>query len=123
MGGPRRLNTSTLSRRPGCGVQASRSGAGLLMERAVGGRTAKSGVWPACEARCRRRRLAGVTGCAGHHSTAAQLPDRSASSVAQVASVAVDGVTQSQRRKGNPMAPKAAAQGVPGGATQHRSSA
>ena len=81
-----------------------------------------SGVWPACAARCRRRRAVGITGCAGHHSTAAQPPDRSASSVAQAASFAADGVIQIQRIRGRPKAANAAVQGMPGGATQHKSS-
>lgn len=122
MGGPRRLNTSIASCRPGCGVQVRRSGAGLLAQRVPGARRAMSGVWPACAARCRRRRAVGTTGCAGHHSTAAQPPDRSANSVAQAASFAADGVIQIQRIRGRPKAAKAAVQGVPGGATQHKSS-
>lgn len=47
IGGPRRLNTSTASCRPGRGVQARRNGAGLLVERAAAGRSAISGVAPA----------------------------------------------------------------------------
>lgn len=116
IGGPRRLNTSTASRWPGRGAQATRSGAGLLSVRAAGGRSAISGVAPAWAARCRRRSVAVVQGPDCHHSTAAQPAACSACSAAQAASAARSGVTQTSRPVASPSAPSAATQGQPGGA-------
>lgn len=118
IGGPRRLNTSTASRRPARGMHASRSGAGLLASRVVAGRSASSGVAPAWPAKWRRRSMGVAVGPPVHHSTAAQLPARKACSAAQAASASVAGRTQTSWSSGNASACNAATQGSAGGATQ-----
>ncbi len=118
IGGPRRLKISTVSRRSVSGVQLKRSGAGLLRARALAGRNAISGVAPACAARCSRRKLRLATGPWFHHSTAAQLAERSACSVAQAASDIVAGSMHTSRGSARPSPCSAATQGSPGGATQ-----
>lgn len=118
IGGPRRLNTSTARAWPGSGWQARRSGAGLLSERAAGACRLSKGVRPACAARCRRRSVGRVTGRSLHHSTAAQLPARTACSAAQAASIAVCGARHSSREPSRPRACSALRQGQPGGLIQ-----
>ena len=123
IGGPRRLNTSTASCRPARGEHARRSGAGLLHRRAAAGRSAMSGVAPACAARCKRRKVGPGQGPGFHHSTAAQLPARRACSTAQAASARLAGLTHTSRASATFMACKALVQGTPGGATQSNSCA
>ena len=92
MAGPRRLKACTDSWPPGAGSAHSRSGAGEAWCRAAGGRSAHSGQPLSCAARCSRRHTA--AGASAHHSTAAQLRERSACSAAQAASVSWSGVRQ-----------------------------
>ncbi len=121
IGGPRRLKTSTENWWPARGAPARRKGAGLLCARAWGGRRAINGVQPAWAARCSRRSVADITGRSFHHSTAAQLPARSACSAAQAPSARLAGWTQTSRGRPRPSACSAATQGQAGGAIQSRS--
>lgn len=118
MPGPRRLKTSMASRRPDCGVQDRRSGAGLPEARDAGARKAISGVAPDCAARCSRRNVASSTGRSLHHSTAAQLPERRVWSAAQAASARRAGLMHSSCAGASPSACNAAMQGRPGGEIQ-----